>query len=172
MRNSAIALFTGILLSAATAASAGMPAFPHQKPGLWQQTISMGGKDIVDQVCLDAASEAKLSALGAQAANTLCKSKTVTHNPDGSWTSDSTCQYRPGWTTISHMVVTGDFDSKYRAVIDSTTTGAPVASMNGAHQSIVASSRLGACKPGQKGGDVIMSNGMKVNVLTPPKPQH
>lgn len=128
----------------------------------------MGGRDISDQVCLDAATEAKFSAFGSSMASKICQSRNVSRNPDGSWTIDSTCTMGHGLTTTNHVVVTGDFNSKFRAVVDSTMSGSPIAAVNGTHQSVIASTWLGPCKPGQKGGDVVMSNGVKVNVMGTP----
>ena len=67
----------------------------------------------------------------------------------------------------SHTVVTGDFSSNIRAVVNTTVAGAPLATLNGTHQTILVASRLGPCKPGQKGGDLVMSNGVKINILAP-----
>ena len=155
----------------AGAAPAGT-SLPHQKLGLWQQVYTTGANKISDQVCLDAASESKLSALGSQTSNTICQSRQVTRNRDGSWSVVSTCTPKPGWKTTSHVAVTGDFNSKFTAVIDSVTTGAPLGAAHGTHRTTLVSTWLGPCKPGQKGGDVIMSNGMKVNVLDAAKPAH
>jgi hypothetical protein len=166
MRISGIASLAacGFLL-AAGAAMADTP-LPHQKLGLWQQVITTSGKSISDQVCLDAAAEAKLSGLRSQFSNANCQSRQVNHNRDGTWSIDSTCTPNPGWKITSHIVVTGDFNSKFTAVIDSTNTGAPlVGAANGKHRTTLVSTWLGRCKPGQRGGDVIMSNGTKINVL-------
>ena len=171
MRKSDIASLAacGFLL-AAGAAMADTP-LPHQKLGLWQQVITTSGKNISDQVCLDPASEEKLSALRSQFSNTSCRSTQVNHNRDG-WSIDSTCEPRKGWKTTSHIVVTGDFNSKFTAVINSTTTGAAFGAANGTHQTTLVSTWLGPCKPGQRGGDVIMSNGMKINILDAAKAKH
>ncbi len=173
MKVSSIALLTSLVLLPADAALADAPALPHQKLGLWQQTFSMGGgQDISDQVCLDAAAETKLSAFSAHVASKACQSQHVMHNLDGTWSVDSVCEPHPGWKNTSHVVVTGDFNSKYRAVINTTTTGAPMAAMNGSHQSVVTASWLGPCKPGQTGGDTVMSNGAKFNMLSPAAGMH
>ena len=158
-------------LLAAGAAMADTP-LPHQKVGLWQQIYSTNGNNISDQVCLDAASEAKLSSFSSQLPNNICQSRHVTRNRDGSWSIVSTCTPKPGWKSTSHVDVTGDFNSKFTAVISSTTTGAPLGVSHGTHTTTLVSTWLGPCKPGQKGGDVIMSNGMKVNILDAAKPKH
>jgi hypothetical protein len=140
---------------------------PHQKLGLWQQVMTIGGNDTSDQVCLDAAAEAKMSTLGSQFANKTCRPKQITHNPDGSWNVDSICTPARGLTLTSHVKVTGDLNTKFRAVVDSTMSGSPIKEIDGTHQTIITSSWLGPCKAGQKGGDIIMSNGVKINMMGP-----
>jgi hypothetical protein len=44
-------------------------------------------------------------------------------------------------------------------------TGAPVTTLNGRHQIVITATWLGPCKAGQRGGDMIMSNGMKINMM-------
>ena len=71
-------------------------------------------------------------------------------------------------TTTSHAVVTGSFDSAYTMKVASTRSGGPpmpgVAPGAETHMTIEAK-WLGACAAGQKPGDVVMSNGMTMNVL-------
>ncbi len=173
MRVSVIArLITGVAFLTAGAAMADMKSLPHQKLGLWQQGYTVGGKNISDQVCLDAAAEAKLSALGAQLSNKACSSRQTTRNPNGSWHIDAICEVTPGLKTTSHIDVTGDFNTKFTAVINTTTTGAAIAAVNGAHRTVLVATWLGPCKPGQRGGDVIMSNGVKINLMDAAKAPH
>ncbi len=160
-----IAVIAGIAIVAAGAAFAETQTLPHQKPGLWQQSFSSGTTKISDQVCLDAASEAKLSALGSQVQNKLCPSRTVSHSGANSWNIVSVCELKPGSKTTTHVAITGDFNSKFTAVMSVTTAGAPLDAARNAQQTVFSTTRLGPCKPGQRGGDVIMSNGVKVNVL-------
>ncbi len=87
------------------------------------------------------------------------------HNPDGSWSSDSTCSLGGGIKSKAHAVVTGNFNDSITTTIDSTVSGAPAAALNGKHRLIVTAKWVGACKAGQKGGDMIMANGMKMNLL-------
>ena len=90
----------------------------------------------------------------------------------GSWSIDSICEPKPGWKTTIHVDVTGSFESKFTSVIDATTTGAPLAAAHGTHRTVLVATWLGPCKPGQKGGDVTMSNGYKVNILDAAKAKH
>ena len=76
-----------------------------------------------------------------------------------------TCTFQPGWKTTSRATTVGDFNSKITTTVDATTTGAPSPAMNGPHRTVIVQTWLGSCKPGQRGGDVIMGNGMKMNML-------
>jgi len=173
MRISVIArLTTCVALLTTGAVFDGSPSLPHQKLGLWQQVFTAGATKISDQVCLDAASEAKLSAASSQAPSETCQTRKIKHNSGGSWSIDSICEPKPGWKTTVHVDVTGSFDSKFTSVIDATTTGAPLAAAHGTHRTVLVATWLGPCKPGQKGGDVIMSSGYKVNILDATKPAH
>lgn len=142
---------------------------PHQKVGLWKQTLTRDDAAVpnlgTSQICLDQAAEAKLSVFSQQAASSLCQPPKIVHNPDGSWSSDSMCALGGGIKSKAHAVVTGDFNSTITTTIDSIVTGAPAESMNGKHRMVVTATWVGACKPGQKGGDMIMANGMKLNLL-------
>ena len=82
-------------------------------------------------------------------------------------TIDSVCKFGAA-TTTSHAVVTGSFDSAYKVDVTSTREGGPpmpgVAPGAQTHMMIEAK-WLGVCAAGQKPGDVVMSNGMSMNVL-------
>ena len=163
----------GIILASATfvaaaSASAGPITLPHQKPGLWQQTMSRDGKPMGAaslQICLDDAVQSKFTLFSQQMAGKMCHAQSITHNLDGSWSTESDCKVGNGMEAKGHTSVTGDFNRKVVLTTVSETTGAPVAAVNGKHQIVVTSTWLGACKAGQKPGDMMMQNGMKLNIL-------
>ena len=156
MRISFSAALAGIALAAAGLASADTPV-PHQKVGLWESTMMMEGKPFTTQSCVSEESNAKMSIFSAQMRQKNCKSSQVTHNMDGSWTSVSTCEFSPGRVRTTRAQITGDFNSKVTMVMRTDGENAPDMNMTMAW--------IGPCKPGMKGGDVMMSNGMKMNVL-------
>jgi hypothetical protein len=170
MKNWKTILLAGAAVAICGVAFADGPKLPLHKPGLWQQTIQQDGKQLPDassQICFDTPSESKLSAENIAAADKNCQSQHMTHDAS-SWIIDAVCTRGPGWTTRSHTLVTGDFGSKVTMAIDSTTTGAPASSLNGEHKIVMTVTREGPCKPGQKGGDVTMSDGRTLNLLNPP----
>src|SRR5277367_6363468 len=119
---------------------------PHQKPGLWQNDMVVAGQHVSNQSCVDAASEAQNSAFSAEVSkNRKCQHREITHNPDGSWTSVSTCESRPGVMRTSRADVSGDLNSKITLTMRSPPDAPPEMTMT--------STWIGPCKPGQKGGD-------------------
>ena len=73
-----------------------------------------------------------------------------------------------GATTTSHAVVTGDFNSAYTVDVTSTREGGrPVPGMapGGATHMKIAAQWIGPCAKGQRPGDMIMGNGMTMNIL-------
>jgi len=65
-------------------------------------------------------------------------------------------------------VVTGSFDSAYTVDVTSTREGGrPVPGMapGGSSHMKIAATWLGPCQAGQRPGDMMMSNGMTMNVL-------
>ena len=154
--------------AAASAAPVGaVPAKPRRKPGLWEQHLSEGGTDTVQtsQVCIDDATEQKLSMAGAQPSRESCKTYQLTRKPDGSWAFSSVCNLGSGGVVTTAGTVTGDFATAYKVRSETTTKGAAVAHMNGDRKVDIDAAWMGPCKPGQKGGDMVLPNGMKVNLL-------
>jgi len=126
---------------------------PLHKAGLWQNDIEADGQHVSNQQCFDDASQTKLVALS----HAHCSAHQVTHNADGSWTSTGTCEFQKGTIVTSSSTISGDFNSKLTVMTDTT---APSAS-----HAAVTSTWLGVCKAGMTGGDVVMSDGSKINML-------
>ena len=62
-------------------------------------------------------------------------------------------------------MIKGDLNSGYTEEIDTQYSGSPVAAVNGEHKMTITATWLGPCAPGQRGGDLILPNGMKRNML-------
>ena len=75
-------------------------------------------------------------------------------------TIDSICT-TPRGTVTSHVVLTGSFDSAYTMTVTAQGTGLP----NGGNTTTMTVKWLGPCAADQKPGDMIMPNGMKINIL-------
>jgi Protein of unknown function (DUF3617) len=153
----------------ATAAPAAGPisidSLPHRRAGLWRQTMTMEGVQQAlpeTRLCTDAASEAKMSLMGQQMNREHCQTAQFTRNLDGSISYSSTCDFGAGGKTTSSGTLSGDFNSSFKVVINSSRSGGAAA---GDHRMTITSTWLGPCQPGQKPGDVIMPDGRTINTL-------
>jgi hypothetical protein len=140
---------------------------PHRKAGLWRQTMHMEGVDRpmpAIEACTDEASEAKLNLLGQHKSKDLCQNQDFSRSPDGSIHFSVSCDLGAHGRTASTGTISGDFASHYRIAMASKTTGAPLAQMNSEHKMVIDATWIGPCAPGQRGGDMIMADGRKVNL--------
>jgi hypothetical protein len=136
---------------------------PTRKAGLWEMTIQRTGakdKPAVMQQCVDAATDKQMQQLGQGVSKQMC-SKNETRNEGGRLVTESTCQMG-GSTIQSKGVVTGQFDSAYR--IESRATYKPPLMNMSESNSVIDAKWLGPCKADQKPGDMMMPNGMKMNI--------
>ncbi len=166
MRN----LFTGLAFSAAAlvAAPAAALDLPARKPGLWEMKMVFEGRNVpphVSHQCVDAETDKLMSAFGNAATRDMCATMD-TQKVGDTYVVDSVCKMGPS-TNTSRSVVTGDFNSAYTVKLSSVTAGGPNlpgARPDGKTEMTMQARWTGACKPDQKGGDIIMGNGMKMNV--------
>jgi hypothetical protein len=94
-------------------------------------------------------------------------SKQDISNSGGAITVDSICKFGET-TSTSHAVITGDFNSDYTVEVTSTREGGrpiPGGAPGQESHMKIAAKWIGACAAGQRPGDVIMSNGMTMNVI-------
>jgi hypothetical protein len=145
--------------------AAGLATPPRRKPGLWKQSVTMGQAAQITRLCLDAATEAKISMWGAQATKEMCKTNQMSRQLDGSWKFVSECDMGGGGRITTTGVATGDFGSSYQMTADSVTTGASSPQMNGAHKMVIQATWEGPCPAGFKPGDMELPGGMKINML-------
>jgi hypothetical protein len=143
-----------------SAASASAADFPARKPGLWQITIA-GAHSIKVRQCSDAASDETIFQTGIGLSNNCGKPEV--QESDNTITIDSVCKSASksaSKSAASHIVITGSLESKYTM----TMTGqAPGKSMT------LYAEWLGPCGADQKPGDVIMPDGVKINLLSAEK---
>ena len=156
MRRPAL-IVAALVLGSAPAAALDMPA---RKTGLWDVKLTFEGKTMpphATQHCIDAETDKMMSALGGDMGKDMCPTQDIKQS-GGTLTIDSICNMQ-GRKTTSHAVVTGDFNSAYTVKVSSQADGAPTATAM-----IIDAKWLGACKPDQNPGDIIMGNGMKMNI--------
>jgi hypothetical protein len=152
-----------------TAAPALALDLPTRKTGLWELKMIFEGRNLPPTVmkqCVDPATDRLMNANFGGSNEEACSKKDI-KNTGGTLTIDSVCKFGDA-TTTSHAVVSGSFESAYTIKVASTRAGGPampgVAPGAETHMTIEAT-WLGACAAGQKPGDVVMSNGMSMNVL-------
>lgn len=150
---------------AGQAAGDGAVAGPMRKAGLWSITRVRDGKPSggATKVCIDAATDAKVGALGGGLGKSLCTDQTSQRNADGSWSFSTTCRLGPAGVVTTRGMARGDFAARYTVHSESDIVGAQFASLNGHHVSDMSASYGGACPADMQPGDVILSDGMKLN---------
>jgi len=140
------------------------PALPERKPGLWNQTVSMGGMSQTFKICLDVATGKKLSMFGQQTSETACARTSMTPRIGGGWDFSSSCDMGSGGQIETKGVATGDLTSKYDVKATSVTTGAAEAQANGTFEMTMSAAWAGACPPDYKPGDMELPGGMRMNI--------
>lgn len=139
---------------------------PSRKAGLWELKLEFVGRNLPGQTmqqCVDAATDKLMNQAFGGATKEACSRQDVA-NAGGVMTIDSVCKFGPA-TVTTHAAVSGSFDSAYSVDVESSREGGPPMPGGGKSHTRIAAKWLGPCTSGQKPGDVIMANGMKMNVL-------
>lgn len=154
-------LCIGLVTLAGTAAALD---YPPRKPGLWEMKIGETDAKTPPQViqqCIDAATDAAMRDMGQGMSKDMCSRQDM-RNDGPRIVVDSVCKIGPS-TATTHSVITGDFGSSYK--MEMTSRYAPALGGRTDANTLIESRWLGPCKAGQKAGDMVMGNGMKMNVL-------
>jgi hypothetical protein len=142
---------------------------PQRKAGLWELKTEFQGGHLPARTmrqCIDAASDKLMNANFAAPGQEACSKRDI-KSVGGTITIDSVCKFG-ATTTTSHAVVSGSFDSAYTVEVTSTRDGGrplPGMAPGAATHMKIAATWLGACEKGQRPGDMIMGNGMTMNIL-------
>jgi hypothetical protein len=137
---------------------------PIRKAGLWEMKVMRAGSpnpDMTMQQCTDETTDREMSTSISPMAKEICSKKDVQKTANG-YVSDSICGLA-GVSIASHSEIAGDFNSAYTVTSTSHGEGGPAA-LKGDHVTTVEAKWLGACKPDQKPGDVVMPGGLKMNI--------
>lgn len=160
------AVIAACLLAAAPATAADLPT---RKAGLWEIKMEFQGHSNLPvqtmKHCTDPATD-KFMTLNFGGAGQHCSKQDIS-NSGGAIVIDSICKFGET-TSTSHAVVSGDFNSAYTVEVTSTREGGrpiPGVAPGAASHMKIAARWMGACAAGQRPGDVIMGNGMIMNVL-------
>jgi hypothetical protein len=135
---------------------------PIRKAGLWEMKIVKTGSALPDmtmQHCTDETTDKDMSNTVSPMAKQVCSKQDVAKTASG-YVSDSVCTVA-GVSMTSHSEISGDFNSAYSVKTSAhfERAGKPVDTVT-----TIEAKWLGACKPDQKPGDVVMPGGFKLNV--------
>jgi len=135
---------------------------PLRKAGLWEMRMVRSGSPLPDmtmQHCTDETTDKAMSAALSPVSRQACSSNDIRQTATG-YVTDSVCSVA-GLSMTSHSEISGDLNSAYTV---KTTTHAEHGATGHDLSMTVAAKWLGACKPGQKPGDIVMPGGFKLNI--------
>ena len=148
------------LMPAPDAAAAEMPL---RKPGLWEMKLVRPGSPLPEmtmQHCTDETTDKEMSTTFSPMSKEVCSKRDIQQTATG-YVSDSVCSVG-GASMTSHSDIIGDFNSAYTIKMTAHSDRG-VAGIRDSTMTIEAK-WLGACKPDQKPGDIVMPGGLKMNI--------
>jgi hypothetical protein len=155
-----------VLAFAVCASSAIAQEIPTRRPGLWEVTITHDGRKTPPQTtqqCTDAEIDKFMHAFSGALSGDMC-SKQEIKKVGATLVINATCQIGSMKST-SQSVVSGDFTSNYTVKVTAKLEGVPAAAQQAAGGTTTIQARwIGACKPGQRPGDITMANGQTMNI--------
>jgi hypothetical protein len=165
MARQTLVLSGGCFLAIAAATSVQAVELPVRKAGLWEMKMVRAGSPMPEmtmQHCTDETVDKEMSNNVSPMAKHICSRQDIEKTATG-YVSDSVCSVA-GMTTTSHAEITGDFNSAYTVKSTSHAQGGPVGAAGRDTTMTIEARWLGACKPDQKPGDIVMPGGFKMNV--------
>ena len=151
------------LLMVAAASGVSAAELPIRKAGLWEMKVLRTGSPMPEmtmQHCTDETTDKQMSTAFSPLSKEICSKNDVLQTATG-YATDSVCSVG-GASMTSHSDITGDFNSAYTVKTTSHSDRGPA----GLHDVTMAieAKYLGACKPDQKPGDIVMPGGFKLNI--------
>ena len=134
---------------------------PSRKPGLWEVKTSIEHSNAparVIQQCIDAATDQMTQSSAGPFAPAACPERNV-QTSENSITIDSTCTFG-GKPATAHSVVTGSFDDAYKMTVTAQSEDIP----GGKMIMTMEAKWLGPCAADLKPGDIVLGNGVKINL--------
>ena len=153
------------VLAVMSAAGAWAEDLPIRKAGLWEIKLAHTGSPLPSltmQHCTNETVDREMNNMVSPMAKQIC-SKQDTQKTATGYVSDSLCSVA-GISVSSHSEISGDFNSAYTVT---TTSHSDPGSKGTPHDAVttIEAKWLGACKPDQKPGDIVMpGGGFKLNV--------
>ncbi len=137
---------------------------PVRKPGLWEMKMVMAGTQMPPQTiqhCTDTSTDKDMNTTFGPMAKQMCSKQDMQKTATG-MVIDSTCNIG-GVASTSHTEINGDFNSAYTMTVTSSHPSMPGGAPKQTNMTVEAK-WLGACKPDQKPGDMVMPGGIKMNI--------
>lgn len=165
MRRELVSLCLGTcLLALLPAPDARAVDMPVRKAGLWELKMLNSSSPLPEmtmQHCTDETTDKAMTDAASPMAKEACSKQELQKTATG-YVTDSVCKVG-GMSITSHSETTGDFNSAYTVKSTSHSEGGPSGAPRETTTTIQAK-WLGACKPDQKPGDIVMPGGFKMNV--------
>lgn len=155
-----------ISLAAVSSLALAQGNLPQRKSGLWEMTTQAEttragkGGPMTMQMCIDQKSDTQWVQMGSGMQKDTC-SKQDYKIEKSQITVDSICKVGQS-TATTKTVITGNYDSAYR--VESQSTYEPPMAGRKEGKVVMDVKWLGPCKAGQRPGDMIMPNGMTMNM--------
>lgn len=136
---------------------------PTRKPGLWEIKVNAGAQipAMTMQQCTDATTDKDMATSFGPVAKEMCAKQDMQKTATG-MVIESTCTIG-GTTSVTHTDINGDFNSAYTMKVSTKSSGKPPG-IPPESTTTMEATWLGACKAGQKAGDIVMPGGVKINV--------
>ena len=158
-------LSLGLSCGALAAHGAVAEDLPVRKAGLWEMKVVKTGAssmpDVTMQHCTDETIDKDMTNAAAPVAKDSCSKQDI-HKTSTGYVGDSVCGFGGSSLTL-HTEVVGDLNSAYTVLVTSHSDKGPSGKPLDTTTKIEAK-WLGACKPDQKPGDIVMPGGFKINV--------
>jgi hypothetical protein len=152
------------LLAMVPALDAGAVELPLRKAGLWEMKLARTGSPLpamTMQHCTDESTDKAMVTSFSPMSKETCSRQDIQKTPAG-YVTDSVCSVA-GVSVTSRSEIAGDFNSAYTVKTTSHSEHGPAGSPRDATTTIEAT-WIGACKPDQKPGDIVMPGGFKLNI--------
>jgi hypothetical protein len=137
---------------------------PLRKAGLWEMKLMRTGSPLPDmtmQHCTDETTDKAMSTSFSPMSKEVCSKRDIQQTATG-YVTDSECS-AAGASMTSHAEISGDFNSAYTIKTTVHSEHGPAGLPRDTTMTVEAK-WLGACKPDQKPGDIVMPGGFKLNI--------
>lgn len=160
-------LWAGLVLAGCGSPEAARPsgeAIPARAPGLWRETVTTDGTTQVQRFCLDRAAARRLNLVGDELAPFACDVDRQWRTGDG-WGYEYRCDMSSYGRQHHRGAARGDLATWFSLQETAVVEDAEFPKANGRHETTIEARHEGPCPAGMRGGDVLLDNGERFNVL-------